>query len=170
MNPKQILTTLILPLSMLSIMNAPAAAKAPASDAQAATSGTPKQHARHRHAHTHTHKTSKGKASYYGAQFAGKKMANGEPMNPRSNVAASKTLPLGTRAKVTNLKNGKSAEVVIEDRGPYVDGRIIDVSPKTAEKLDLKKDGTAPVEVKPLQLPQSADGAKPDAGQPSKSK
>lgn len=164
MNPKQMLTTLILPLAMLPPMNTPAAAKAPASDAQAAASGTPKQAARH------AHKTRKGKASYYGAQFAGKKMASGKPMNPRSNVAASKTLPLGTKAKVTNLKTGKSAEVVIEDRGPYVEGRIIDVSPKTAEKLDLKKDGTAPVEVKPLHVPKGADGAKPDAGQPSKSK
>jgi len=164
MNLKQMLIALIWPLSMLSLMNAPAAANAPASDAQPAASGKskPKPPARHGHAH----QTRKGKASYYGAKFAGKKMANGKPMNPRSNVAASKTLPLGTRAKVTNLKNGKSEEVVIEDRGPYAKGRIIDVSPKTAEKLDLKKDGTAPVEVKPLQVPK---GAKADTGQPSQS-
>ncbi|MBC7859684.1 MAG: septal ring lytic transglycosylase RlpA family protein [Burkholderiaceae bacterium] len=148
------LTTLVLPLSM-SLMNAPGAAKAAAGDT----------HKTHK-----THKTQKGKASYYGAKFAGKKMASGEPMNPRSNVAASKTLPLGTKAKVTNLKTGKSAEVVIKDRGPYVDGRIIDVSPKTAEKLDLKKDGTAPVAMQPLHVPKRADGAKPEAGRPSSSK
>jgi rare lipoprotein A len=99
-------------------------------------------------------KTRKGKASYYGREFYGKKMANGKPMNPRSNVAASKTLPLGTKARVTNVETGKSAVVVIEDRGPYVEGRLIDVTPKTAEQLDLKEDGTAPVEVKPLELPK----------------
>lgn len=168
MNPKLMLTTLILPLAMLPLTATPAAGKAPAKDAQAAASGKPNQHAGQGNARTH--KTRKGKASYYGAKFAGKKMASGEPMNPRSNVAASKTLPLGTKAKVTNLKTGKSAEVVIKDRGPYVDGRIIDVTPKTAEQLDLKKEGTAPVAVQPLQVPQRADGAKPDAGQPSKSK
>lgn len=101
-------------------------------------------------------KPRKGKASYYGRKFYGKKMANGKPMNPHSNVAASKTLPLGTKAKVTNLETGKSAVVDIQDRGPYVDGRIVDVSPSTADKLELKKDGTAPVEVKPLVVP-SAD-------------
>ena len=69
-----------------------------------------------------TGKPRKGKASYYGREFYGKKMANGKTMNPRSNVAASKTLPLGTKAKVTNLDTGKSAVVDIEDRGPYVDG------------------------------------------------
>jgi rare lipoprotein A len=164
MNPKQMLITLILPLSMVSLVTAPAAAKAPGGD-QAAASGTPKHATRH----AHSRKPHKGKASYYGAKFAGKKTASGKPMNPRSNVAASKTLPLGTRAKVTNLKNGKSEEVVIEDRGPYAKGRIIDVSPKTAEKLDLKKDGTAPVEVKPLQVPKGADGTKADTGQPPQS-
>lgn len=162
------LTTLILPLAMLPLTATPAAEKAPAKEAQAAASGKPKQHARQGQARTH--KTRKGKASYYGGKFAGKKMASGEPMNPRSNAAASKTLPLGTKAKVTNLKTGKSAEVVIKDRGPYVDGRIIDVTPKTAEKLDLKKDGVAPVAVQPLHVPKAADGAKTDAGQPSKSK
>lgn len=95
----------------------------------------------------------RGEASYYGQEFAGKTMANGQPMNPDSNTAASKTLPLGTEAKVTNLENGKSATVEIRDRGPYVDGRIIDVTPKVANKLDMKKEGVAPVVVKPIDLP-----------------
>lgn len=164
MNPKQMLIGLIWTLSMAPLMNAPAAAKAPGEHRPAA-SATSKGDARH----ATSRKPRKGKASYYGARFAGKKTASGKPMNPRSNAAASKTLPLGTKAKVTNLKNGKSEEVVIEDRGPYAKGRIIDVSPKTAEKLDLKKDGTAPVEVKPLQVPKGAD-AKADAGQSSHSK
>jgi rare lipoprotein A len=95
----------------------------------------------------------RGKASYYGRQFSGKKMADGTPMNPRADIAASKTLPLGTKAEVKNLETGKKAVVEIRDRGPYVEGRIIDVSPKVAEDLDMKKDGVAPVEVTPIEIP-----------------
>lgn len=109
-------------------------------------------------------KPRQGKASYYGREFAGKKMADGTPMNPNSNVAASKTLPLGTRARVTNLRNGKSAEVEIKDRGPYVAGRIVDVSPKVADKLDIDKEGVAPVEVKPVDIPPKENATSaPDA-------
>jgi rare lipoprotein A len=109
-------------------------------------------------------KTRKGKASYYGRKFYTKKMADGTPMDPQSNAAASKTLPLGTKARVTNLENGSSEVVEIRDRGPYVKNRIVDVSPKTADKLGLKKDGTAPVEVKPVQVPQSDGSVKPGTG------
>jgi peptidoglycan lytic transglycosylase len=59
-----------------------------------------------------------GRVSYYSSYFTHRKMADGQPMSPQSNVAASKTLPLGTTAKVTNLQNGKSATVKVEDRGP----------------------------------------------------
>jgi rare lipoprotein A len=109
-------------------------------------------------------KTRKGKASYYGQNFYSKKMADGTHMDPQSNVAASKTLPLGTKAKVTNLENGKTEVVEIKDRGPYVNGRIVDVSPKTADKLGLKENGTAPVEVKPVQVPQSDGSVKQGTG------
>jgi rare lipoprotein A len=95
-----------------------------------------------------------GKASIYSKRFAGRKMADGERMDPNDNNAASKTLPLGTKALVTNLENGKSAMVTIEDRGPHVPGRIVDLSPATAEKIGLThKQGVAPVEVKPVELP-----------------
>jgi rare lipoprotein A len=95
-----------------------------------------------------------GKASFYAPQFAGRKMADGTPMDPRDNNAASKTLPLGTKARVTNLETGKSAEVTIQDRGPYVDGRIVDLSPATAEKIGLSRQaGIAPVEVAPIVVP-----------------
>lgn len=94
-----------------------------------------------------------GKASYYHRNLAGRKMADGTPMNPNANIAASKTLPLGTKAEVTNLENGKSAQVEIRDRGPYVDGRIVDVSPKVAKQLDMHEQGVAPVVVKPIELP-----------------
>ena len=99
-------------------------------------------------------KAQKGKASYYGKEFHGRKMADGTPMDPESNIAASRTLPLGTKAKVTNLENGKSEVVEIRDRGPYVDGRIVDVTPKVAEKLDMKEDGVVTVEVKPIEIPK----------------
>lgn len=95
-----------------------------------------------------------GKASYYASFFAGRKMANGEPMRPGSNNAASRTLPLGTTARVTNLENGRSAVVEIEDRGPYVEGRIIDLSPGTARALGMLQQGVAMVEVVPLTVPQ----------------
>jgi rare lipoprotein A len=98
-------------------------------------------------------KPRKGEASYYGKEFAGKTMADGTPMNPRTNNAASKTLPLGTKAEVTNLDNGRHSVVEIRDRGPYVDGRIIDLSPGTASKLGIIEAGKAPVEVAPLELP-----------------
>jgi rare lipoprotein A len=95
-----------------------------------------------------------GKASIYAKKFAHRKMANGRPMNPQADNAASKTLPLGTKALVTNLETGRSAAVTIEDRGPHVPGRIVDLSPATADKIGLDhKDGLARVEVKPLELP-----------------
>lgn len=112
----------------------------------------------------HSGKPRHGKASYYGKKFHGKKMADGTPMNPDSNVAASRTLPLGTKAEVTNLENGKSEVVEIRDRGPYVAGRIVDVSPKVAEKLDIKKEGVAPVVVTPIEVPQPDGSIKLGAG------
>jgi rare lipoprotein A len=81
-------------------------------------------------------------------------MANGEPMRPHSNNAASRSLPLGTTARVTNLENGRSAVVEIKDRGPYVKGRIVDLSPSTARALGMLRQGVAPVEVVPLTVPQ----------------
>lgn len=102
-------------------------------------------------------KIQRGKASYYGSRFTGKKMASGQRFDPNSKSAASKTLPLGTRAEVTNLETGKKDVVVVEDRGPYVGGRIIDVSPKTAEKLDFKKEGVTPVKVRPIAVPKPDD-------------
>ncbi len=91
-----------------------------------------------------------GIASVYARSFAGKKMADGTRMDPHDDNAASKTLPLGTEAKVTNLKTGQSATVTIQDRGPYVKGRIVDLSPATAEKIGITpKEGITKVEVAP---------------------
>ena len=102
-----------------------------------------------------------GKASYYADKFAGRKMADGTPMNPQADIAASRTLPLGTKAEVVNLDNGKSKQVEIRDRGPYVDGRIVDVSPKVAKELGMHEDGVAPVAVRPIEVPQEDGSVKP---------
>ena len=75
-------------------------------------------------------------------------------MNPRGNNAASRTLPLGTIARVTNLGTHKSAVVIIQDRGPYVQGRIVDLSPSTAQKIGItRKSGIAKVRVTPIAIP-----------------
>ena len=111
-----------------------------------------------------TGKARTGKASYYHRMFAGKKMADGSPMDPHSNNAASKTLPLGTLAMVTNLENGRSAVVEIKDRGPYVDGRIVDVSPWTAAQLGMMDDGVVKVEVAPIAVPLPGGRLKPGEG------
>jgi rare lipoprotein A len=112
----------------------------------------------------HSGRKQKGRASFYSHSFANRKMADGKRMNPNSNVAASKNLPLGSVAKVTNLENGKTATVKIEDRGPYVNGRVVDVAPKVANELDLKEKGVASVEVKPITLPQPDGEVKLGAG------
>jgi rare lipoprotein A len=101
----------------------------------------------------HSGKKRVGKASYYHSMFNGRKMAGGKPFDPNGANAASRTLPLGTVARVTNLKNGKSAVVEIEDRGPYVADRIVDLSPKTAEDLGITDEGVAMVEVAPISVP-----------------
>ena len=105
-------------------------------------------------------KTQTGKASFYSHRLTGKKMAGGGRMDPNSNNAASKTLPLGTRARVTNLHNGKSAIVVIKDHGPHVKGRIIDLSPATARLLGASKQGVISVRVTPLEAPRASGKGK----------
>lgn len=95
-----------------------------------------------------------GKASFYASMFAGRTMADGTTMRPTSNNAASRTLPLGTTAKVTNLETGKTAVVAIHDRGPYVAGRIVDLSPATAREIGLdRRTGVTWVEVAPIAIP-----------------
>lgn len=86
-----------------------------------------------------------GVASWYGPGFHGRRTASGERFNQHDLTAAHKKLPLGTRVVVTNLRNGKSVEVEINDRGPYVRGRILDLSRAAAEQIDMKKSGVTPV-------------------------
>jgi rare lipoprotein A len=95
----------------------------------------------------HTNKPKKsrpyqvGTASWYGEYFQGKQTASGEPYDMRDFTAAHLTLPLGTFVRVTNLRNGKAVVVRINDRGPVVDGRIIDVSYNAARALGFKERG-----------------------------
>jgi peptidoglycan lytic transglycosylase len=99
-------------------------------------------------------RTRVGAASYYASEFFGRTMANGAPMNPRGDNAASRTLPLGTVARVTNVATGKSAVVKIEDRGPYIQGRIVDLSPATARRIGITPHiGVATVAVAPVVVP-----------------
>ena len=112
----------------------------------------------------HSGRKQKGQASYYAAKFAHRRMADGNHLNPQANVAASKTLPLGTTAKVINLENGRSATVRVEDRGPFVAGRVMDVTFKVAQELDIREQGVVPVEVKPIAVPQQNGQKKLGAG------
>lgn len=82
-----------------------------------------------------------GTASWYGEYFQGKQTASGEPYDMRDFTAAHPSLPLGTFVRVTNLRNGKAVVVRINDRGPVVDGRIIDVSYNAARALGFKEHG-----------------------------
>ena len=79
----------------------------------------------------------------------------------RSAAAARRTLPLGSKARVRNLGNGRSATVTVRDRGPHAPGRILDVSPGTAERLGMKGEGVAAVEVAPVEAPRTGQGAEP---------
>ncbi|MFO7729465.1 MAG: septal ring lytic transglycosylase RlpA family protein [Spirochaetia bacterium] len=89
-----------------------------------------------------------GYASWYGGKFQGRQTASGEVFDTNQLTAAHKTLPFGTVVEVTNLDNGKSIEVRINDRGPFVEGRIIDLSRAAATKIGLMSSGIAPVKVK----------------------
>ena len=91
-----------------------------------------------------------GKASWYGGKWHGGPTASGETYDKRTMTAAHKSLPFGTRVKVTNLRNGKSVIVRINNRGPYSKGRIIDLSELAAEKLDMIEAGVVPVRLERL--------------------
>lgn len=91
--------------------------------------------------------TQSGKASFYADKFEGRTTASGEKYKHNKLTAAHKTLPFGTKIRVTNVANAKSVEVVVNDRGPYVDGRVVDLSKSAAEALDFINLGLADVTV-----------------------
>jgi len=88
-----------------------------------------------------------GEASWYGPGFHGKETSSGETFDQKEMTAAHPSLPMGTKAEVTNLENGKKVEVRINDRGPYAENRVIDLSSAAANKLNMKTDGTAQVKI-----------------------
>ena len=92
--------------------------------------------------------TETGKASYYADKFNGRKTASGERFSNAARTAAHRTLPFGTKVKVVNVQNGKTVKVRINDRGPHVRGRIIDLSKSAARKLDLLEQGVGEVKIK----------------------
>ena len=99
---------------------------------------------------TKPYPTEFGIASWYGPGFHGRQTASGVVYDQNLMVAAHKTLPFGTVARVTNLENGRQVEVCVVDRGPYVKGRVIDLSASAAKALDMRSKGTARVRIEDL--------------------
>lgn len=97
-------------------------------------------------------KTEEGIASWYGKPHHGKRAADGSLFDMSEMTVASKSLPLGSLVMIENLKNGRRVIATVTDRGPYVDGRVIDVSLAVAEALGMVQEGIAPVEIKRLRL------------------
>lgn len=91
-----------------------------------------------------------GLASWYGEDFHGKKTANGEIYDMYGRTCAHKTLPLGTKVRISNVENGKSVEARVNDRGPFVEGRIVDLTLTIAKDLGMAEQGIAMVRVEPL--------------------
>ena len=97
-----------------------------------------------------------GLASWYGPGFYGRPTASGATYTGADLTAAHRALPLGTRVRVTNLENGRRVVVVVDDRGPYVGGRVIDLSTAAARRLDMIRDGVVRVRVEVLGRPERA--------------
>lgn len=96
--------------------------------------------------------TERGLASWYGKKFHGRRTANGERFDMHRPSAAHKTLPFGVSVRVTNLDNGRKIVVRINDRGPFVEGRIIDLSKAAAKKLGMIEAGVVPVKIEVVDL------------------
>ncbi len=105
-----------------------------------------------------------GKASYYADKFEGRKTASGEIYKQSKLTAAHRSLPFGTRLKVTNIKNGKSVIVRVNDRGPFVKGRIIDLSKRAASEINLIKMGVAEVKVEQVRDKANIDFKRQENG------
>lgn len=113
-----------------------------------------------------------GTASWYGRHWQGRKTASGARYDPGRLTAAHRSLPLNTRVRVTNLENAKSVTVLINDHGPYVRGRVIDLSTAAARRLGMLKEGLAPVRIELVtptaqSKPVVADAAQGEVSNPS---
>ena len=98
-----------------------------------------------------------GKASYYGGAFHGRKSASGKIYDMYKYTCAHKSLPFGTMLKVTNKENGKTVTVEVTDRGPYVEGRIVDLSVAAAKDLDMMKSGVVDIEAEIIKKEEEPD-------------
>jgi rare lipoprotein A len=98
-----------------------------------------------------------GLASWYGPNYHSRPASSGEIYDQHGYTAAHRTLPLHTLVRVTNVKNGSSTLVRINDRGPFIEGRIIDLSLAAAQKIDVWRPGVAPVRVEVLEAPKPLD-------------
>jgi len=98
-----------------------------------------------------------GKASFYAHRFHGRSTASGETYDESKMTAAHRTLPFGTRVRVTNLENGKAVTLRVNDRGPHRKGRVIDVSYKAAKRLGFVRDGVTRVKVEVASKPDDDD-------------
>ena len=110
--------------------------------------------------HAKVRRTEVGIASYYDHGFHGHRTASGKVYDRHGMTAAHRTLPFGTRVRVTNLRNHRSVVLLITDRGPFARGRIIDISPHAARKLGFWHKGTARVRVEVLRAPAPSGEAK----------
>jgi rare lipoprotein A len=137
------------------VLTGPAAAREPrVADRESAAGTEARSHAAAKQRAERHHRKQVGTASVYARRFGGRKMADGTRLDLNDHVAASRTLPLGTEARVTNLETGRSTRVTIQDRGPYAKGRILDLTPAAAETIGITpKQGVAKVEVQPLGVP-----------------
>lgn len=107
----------------------------------------------------------RGEASWYGPGFAGEETASGLVFDPSALTAAHPDLPLGTSVNVTNLDNGEDVQVEIIDRGPYADGRVIDLSTAAGKRLEMIEEGTVPVRIEATSE-QLREGRSDDVGPP----
>jgi rare lipoprotein A len=103
--------------------------------------------------------TESGVASWYGVPYDGRRTSSGEVFDMRAMTAAHRTLPFNTWLEVTNLKNGKQVEVRVTDRGPFVKGRIIDLSMGAAQRIDMLRDGIVQVRLKVIKAPAAPSPA-----------
>ena len=103
----------------------------------------------------------RGLASFYGPGFHGKKTASGEVFNMYKLTAAHRTLPLGTKARIWNVENGRSCVVIINDRGPFIEGRILDLSYAAGLELEMVSQGVVMVQIEILELPRKKERDNP---------
>ena len=104
----------------------------------------------------------RGRISMYGDGFAGRKTASGEPFDPAALTMAHRTMAFGTRVRVTNLENRRSVEVVVNDRGPFVRGRIADLSEAAARRIGMVSDGVVEALLEVVKPARNAPEARAD--------